>query len=138
MRDGRRQVTLATTLDRNYELDLMATPCPWRRRGTRQPHDLAEALDQTLGYGREHGFDELFAAALVEALDQLNEATTNFAGADLAAVDLEGIQLQGLRWSSTTQWPPGWEEPIRQASVRLETDLYEIRDDPRIRSHLTQ
>ena len=100
-------------------------------------HDLADGLDQAIRYGREHGFDELFATALTEALGLLKQATTDFAGADLAAVDLDGVPLQGLRWSSTTQWPPGWEEPIRQASVQLKADLYEIRDDPRIRSHLT-
>ena len=131
---------LALALDRKYELDLKTTLIRARDAADEldSPHDLTEVLHQALGYGLAHGFDEQLAAALVAALDQLNEATTNFAGADLTSVDLEGITLQGLHWSSTTQWPPGWEEPIRQASVRLEPDLYEIRDDPRIHSHLTQ
>lgn len=131
---------LALALDHDYKLNLEATLIRARAAADEldRTHDVAMALDRTLGYGREHGFDEPFAVALVEALDQLKEATTDFTGADLAAVDLEGIPLQGLHWSSTTQWPPGWEEPIRQASVRLEPDLYEIHDDPRIHSDLTQ
>jgi hypothetical protein len=42
----------------------------------------------------------------------------------------------------TTRWPPGWEDPIREASIQLDPDqhpeLYEIRNDPRIPAHIVQ
>ncbi|WP_433734869.1 hypothetical protein ACQP0C_41890 (plasmid) [Nocardia sp. CA-129566] len=47
--------------------------------------------------------------------------------ADLRKVDLAGVPLEGLRWSEqTTQWPDCWREQIKEDSVHIENDVYEI------------
>lgn len=79
-----------------------------------------------------------FANGFVTTMQVLDNALTDFTQADLTELDLAGVYLHGVWWSDlTTRWPPGWEVPILDASVQLDphgrADLYEIRDDPRIR-----
>ncbi|MFI9504126.1 hypothetical protein [Nocardia sp. NPDC052566] len=75
-----------------------------------------------------------WAPYLAEPLNQLasylvclEQMLNDFIGADLRKVDLAGVPLEGLRWSEqTTQWPDLWREQIRQDSVRIDDDVYEI------------
>jgi hypothetical protein len=57
----------------------------------------------------------------------LDRVRRDFVGADVHAASLDGIPLDGVRWSSTTRWPPAWEESIRRDSVKIGLDLFEIR-----------
>lgn len=64
---------------------------------------------------------------LISYLTFLEQMLNDFRGTDLRGTDLAGVQLEGLRWSeSTTQWPDKWQEKIRQDSVHLENDIYEV------------
>jgi hypothetical protein len=70
--------------------------------------------------------------------DALDHLLSDFTSTDLSEVELDGIDLRGVRWSlTTTRWPDGWQEPILEASVPINPgphpDLYEVRNDPRIR-----
>ncbi|MBF6183388.1 hypothetical protein [Nocardia otitidiscaviarum] len=69
-------------------------------------------------------------AELTELASQLlllEQMLNDFIGADLRNVELTGVPLEGLRWSEqTTQWPNRWHEQIKQYSVHLEDDVYEI------------
>jgi hypothetical protein len=70
----------------------------------------------------------------VHSVDVLVRAVDNVEDADLTQIELGDLHLVGVRWSEfTTRWPPRWEEPVRQASVRIDQDrgLWEIREVPR-------
>ncbi|WP_125728331.1 hypothetical protein [Kibdelosporangium aridum] len=75
---------------------------------------------------------------LAGGITRLDAVISDFTNADLTHVGLRGINLHGVRWSSFhTRWPLDWEDPIRHASIQVaperRPDLYEIRDEPRIR-----
>lgn len=89
--------------------------------------DVPRALDHAEAYGR----------TLIETIGALDAAITDFTTADLHGINLRGVNLRGIRWSTlTTQWPAGWHDPIKEASVQTnpvqDPDLYVIRDDPRL------
>ncbi|MEV6239649.1 hypothetical protein [Lentzea sp. NPDC051838] len=86
------------------------------------------ARGAALGH-RIHGglVNAAFAEALLEPLSRLITAVTSVAGADLTAADLAGLPLDGVRWSSDTRWPPAWEVWVRDNSVAVSADLFEIR-----------
>lgn len=66
----------------------------------------------------------------------MRQALNDFTQADLTSVELDGVDLRGVQWSIlTTRWPTGWETPILNMSVQINSnrqDLYEVRDDPRV------
>ncbi|MBT3075172.1 MULTISPECIES: hypothetical protein [Streptomyces] len=78
--------------------------------------DLADDLD--LAY-RE-------ALALSTAVTAVEEASTDFRGADLQSVDLDGVDLEGIRWDTATSWPPEWKERIWRASLAAGTGHGEL------------
>ncbi|MFD4175188.1 hypothetical protein [Streptomyces anulatus] len=78
--------------------------------------DLADDLD--LAY-RE-------ALALSTAVGAVEDASTDFRGADLQSVDLDGVDLEGIRWDTTTSWPPEWKERIWRASLAAGTGHGEL------------
>ncbi|MFJ6889653.1 hypothetical protein ACIQRC_33055 [Streptomyces californicus] len=78
--------------------------------------DLADDLDLTY---RE-------ALALSTAVTAVEEASTDFRGADLQAVELNGVDLEGIRWDTTTSWPPEWKERIWRASLAADTGHGEL------------
>ncbi|TYR64097.1 hypothetical protein [Streptomyces parvus] len=78
--------------------------------------DLADDLD--LAY-RE-------ALALSTAVTAVEEASTDFRGADLQSVELNGVDLEGIRWDTTTNWPPEWKERIWRASLAAGTGHGEL------------
>ncbi|MFJ6148899.1 hypothetical protein ACIQH7_35510 [Streptomyces anulatus] len=78
--------------------------------------DLADDLD--LAY-RE-------ALALSAAVTAVEEASTDFRGADLQSVDLDGVDLEGIRWDTTTSWPLEWKERIWRASLAAGTGHGEL------------
>ena len=99
---------------------------------------LLEVRVRILGAGTDEARALLFANEFVTTMQILDSALTDFTHADLTDLDLVGVDLHGVWWSDrTTRWPPEWEVPILDASVQLDpngrADLYEIRDDPRIR-----
>ena len=65
--------------------------------------------------------------ALLEPLSQLVSALTDVVGADLTSADLAGLSLDGVRWSSDTRWPEDWEAWVRDNSVPITDDVFEIR-----------
>ncbi|HEX8864294.1 MAG TPA: hypothetical protein VF821_01440 [Lentzea sp.] len=71
--------------------------------------------------------DVAFADALLGPLDRLRTALTNVVGADLTSADLSGLPLDGVRWSSGTRWPREWEVWVRDNSVPIAADVFEIR-----------
>jgi hypothetical protein len=75
---------------------------------------------------------------LVHRREDLVRFLADFSGADLAELELESVSLLGMRWSSTTVWPPGWAERIRERSVQVAPDLFEIREDPRVNEWVDQ
>ncbi|MEU3208136.1 hypothetical protein ABZ702_30490 [Streptomyces cyaneofuscatus] len=78
--------------------------------------DLADDLD--LAY-RE-------ALALSTAVTAVEEASTDFRGADLQAVELNGVDLEGIRWDTATNWPPEWKERIWRTSLAASTGHGEL------------
>ncbi|OLF15894.1 hypothetical protein [Actinophytocola xanthii] len=72
------------------------------------------------------------AWSIVRTREDLVHALADFSGVDLAELELESANLAGVRWSSTTVWPPGWAERIRERSVQVAPDLFEVREDPRV------
>lgn len=105
---------------------------------------LASASAIALARARDRLRERAVSAAkgLVAGIAALDAAVTDFTTADLTDLDLRGIDLRGVRWSSlTTRWSPEWEDPIREASVQIDPDqhpdLYEVRDDPRVRHTVT-
>ncbi|WP_097984070.1 hypothetical protein [Streptomyces sp. f150] len=78
--------------------------------------DLADDLD--LAY-RE-------ALALSTAVTAVEEASTDFRGADLQAVELNGVDLEGIRWDTATSWPPEWKERIWRTSLAASTGHGEL------------
>lgn len=62
------------------------------------------------------------AAALSAVVGAVEEASTDFRGANLRSVDLDGVDLEGIRWDAKTMWPPEWEERIWKASLEEKTD----------------
>lgn len=87
--------------------------------------DLVHARARARALARAH--DRAHARALASALDELHRALNNFTGADLREADLAGVSLDGLRWSVTTQWPPGWAEQIKRDSVKVKPGIFEVR-----------
>lgn len=86
-----------------------------------------------LAISRTYGSD-----ALIAGIAGVIEAATDFTGADLSGLDPGGVDLVGVRWSIvTTRWPADWERVIRDRSVPIDADVYEIRDDPHIRNTVT-
>ncbi|WP_280479567.1 hypothetical protein [Nocardia asiatica] len=81
------------------------------------------------------GLSLTWAARVSESLTELasyllflEQMLNDFIGADLRKVDLAGVPLEGLRWSEqTTQWPDRWRDQIKEDSVHIENDVYEIR-----------
>ncbi|WP_112269624.1 hypothetical protein [Lentzea terrae] len=71
--------------------------------------------------------DVAFAGALLGPLSQLVSALTSVVGADLTSADLAGLSLDGVRWSSDTRWPEDWEAWVRDNSVPITDDVFEIR-----------
>jgi hypothetical protein len=60
----------------------------------------------------------------------LAEVGDDFVGADLRSADrVAPGDLTGVRWSLTTTWPPSWEERVRRASVEIEPEIFEVRED---------
>jgi hypothetical protein len=64
------------------------------------------------------------------AREELQHVVSDFSGVDLADVDLTMVSLGGVRWSSGTRWPRGWEAVVREQSVKVGVDLFEVREDP--------
>lgn len=94
---------------------------------------LAQGL--TLDLDRDLGFDLALDRDLgVLAGDRtrllakdLENALSDFTGADLGDADLAGRSLTGIRWSRATRWPPTWAEEIERLSVEIEPGIFEIR-----------
>ncbi|MFE7355580.1 hypothetical protein ACFU8Q_20880 [Streptomyces sp. NPDC057543] len=61
------------------------------------------------------------ALSLSRAVAAVEEASTDFRGADLQLVDLDGVDLEGIRWDASTGWPPEWKERIWKASLAAST-----------------
>ncbi|WP_329167868.1 hypothetical protein OG939_35765 [Streptomyces sp. NBC_01685] len=78
--------------------------------------DLADDLD--LAY-RE-------ALSLSSAVTVVQDASTDFRGADLQSVDLDGVDLEGIRWDVSTDWPAHWQERIWRASLAVDTNQGEL------------
>ncbi|MBM9624826.1 hypothetical protein ACFQ60_00290 [Streptomyces zhihengii] len=57
------------------------------------------------------------AVALSRAVTSVEEASSDFRGADLRSVNLTGVALEGIRWNTSTVWPAEWEERIWRASL---------------------
>lgn len=68
-----------------------------------------------------------YTATLVKVINRVLSVLTNMVGADLSSADLSGIPLDGVRWSSDTRWPVDWEAWVRDNSVRVSADVFEIR-----------
>ena len=115
--------------------------------------NLLEALYFALIGGGPHfgattsrDLDELLSTAplaarskIVAALRMLVRMVTDFTDVDLFDLDLYVVDLRGTQWSElTTRWPPDWEGVVREASVQIDPDgrpdLYEVKDDPRLRN----
>lgn len=65
--------------------------------------------------------------AMVTAIDEMIDAVTSVAGADLRDMDLSGVPLEGLRWSESTRWPEDWKFYVVENSVEVRPGLWEIR-----------
>jgi hypothetical protein len=63
---------------------------------------------------------------LADLLATISTALIDFTGADLHDVDLSEIPLDGVRWSTTTTWGTAWQTRVKNMSVRIDVDLYEI------------
>ncbi|MCS7484134.1 hypothetical protein ACFFQW_28975 [Umezawaea endophytica] len=63
---------------------------------------------------------------LLEAVGIMDRVVSDVVGADLGNADLTGIPLGGVRWSSTTRWPPTWQDLVYLNSVQIGHDLWEI------------
>ncbi|MGX1886558.1 hypothetical protein [Streptomyces sp. NPDC055287] len=59
-------------------------------------------------------------------MSAVEEASTDFRGADLRCVELDGVQLDGIRWDAATGWPAEWEERIWNASLAADTGRGEL------------
>ncbi|MFD9502447.1 hypothetical protein [Streptomyces sp. NPDC060035] len=66
------------------------------------------------------------ALSLSRAVAAVEEASTDFRGADLQLVDLDGVDLEGIRWDASTGWPPEWEKRIWKASLAAGTGQGEL------------
>jgi hypothetical protein len=105
-----------------------------RRQSALLRDDVAErlaALLREIDRGTRHIHSGLvdiaFADALLGPLSRLVSALTDVTGADLTSVDLNGLPLDGVRWSLTTRWPGDWQEWVRDNSVPVSADVFEIR-----------
>ncbi|MEU9064567.1 hypothetical protein AB0D13_38465 [Streptomyces sp. NPDC048430] len=78
--------------------------------------DLADDLD--LAY-RE-------ALSLSRAVTVVEDASTDFRGADLESADLDGVDLEGIRWDVSTEWPAHWQERIWRASLAVDSGQGEL------------
>jgi hypothetical protein len=92
----------------------------------RLPPLLADINRRTLHINRDL-VDVAFADALLGPLGHLVSALTDMAGADLTSADLNGLPLNGVRWSPDTRWPENWREWVRDNSVAVSADVFEIR-----------
>ncbi|WP_405901824.1 hypothetical protein OG696_41010 [Streptomyces sp. NBC_00656] len=66
------------------------------------------------------------ALSLSRAVAEVEEASTDFRGADLQQVNLDGVDLEGIRWDASTSWPSEWTERIWEASLAASTGEGEL------------
>lgn len=120
---------LTSTLLRGRDSELRLIYGLTRYRSAIHSYDLAvvSSFLDAIGRTRETNNHEHVVADIIEAIDQMEKAITKVMDADLSHVDLTGIPLDGVRWSTGTRWPAEWVERIRQNSVALAPDVYEIR-----------
>jgi hypothetical protein len=71
--------------------------------------------------------DVAFAEALLGPLSRLVSALTSVVGADLTEANLAGLPLGGVRWSPDTRWPEDWQEWVRDNSIAVAPEVFEIR-----------
>lgn len=71
--------------------------------------------------------DNALAAEMADSINRILSALTSMIGADLTAADLTGIPLDGVRWSPATRWPHDWNDWVRDNSVHVSDDVFEIR-----------
>jgi hypothetical protein len=88
---------------------------------------LLVAIDRRTQHPHSGLVDAAFARALLGPLGQLVSALTNVVGDDLTSADLTGLPLDGVRWSSDTRWPHEWQEWVRDNSISVSADVFEIR-----------
>lgn len=67
--------------------------------------------------------------------DIVEQAVTDFTGADLSSAALESASLERVRWSASTRWPLEWAAHIRDVSIEVQPGIFEIRSGRQASPH---
>lgn len=97
---------LAEEVEREPSTDKTSGYCVVVLEVTEVAQDLLDDLEKM----------NLYAAALARAVSKVEEASTDFRGADLRHAQLGGLKLKGIRWDKETVWPEEWQDRIFRVS----------------------
>ncbi|MER7244674.1 hypothetical protein [Kribbella sp. NPDC000426] len=85
-------------------------------------HSIGKWIRPTLPQELQN-FARLFDASAARIVDLASDMT----GADLTQADLSTTNLTGVIWSSTTNWPLGWQNWIEEHSAEITPNLFKIQ-----------
>ena len=104
--------------------------------GLQNSPDLEAARAAALAIGRHLDIARASNATEQQWIqDVVEQAVTDFTGADLSSAALENASLERVRWSVSTRWPPEWAAHIRDVSIEVQPGIFEIRSGRQASPH---